>query len=124
MLRYALARSAGDVVFRDLLAANVLVCGGYSAGPCVLAPGLRGPEPVDDADAVHRIYSAKPVWDGLAVLTGAFVPHCGVTRASRDGSDGPGGRPVPGPRESRTARCATGRPSSCRWFSRRLFGWL
>ena len=75
MLRYALRRSGGDSVFRDLLASDALVYGGYSAGPCVLSPSLRGLEAVDDAEAVGRVYGAEPVWDGLGVLAEAFVPH-------------------------------------------------
>ena len=75
MLRYALRRSGGDTVFRDLLASDALVYAGYSAGPCVLSPSLRGLEAVDDADAVMRSYGAEPVWEGLAVLDQAFVPH-------------------------------------------------
>ena len=75
MLRYALNRSGADTVFRELLAADALVYAGYSAGPCVLSPSLRGLELVDDADAVTRIYGAPPVWDGLALLNEAFVPH-------------------------------------------------
>jgi dipeptidase E len=75
MLRFALFRSAGDVVFRDLLAADALVYAGYSAGACVLSPALRGLEVVDDAGAVMRIYGSEPVWDGLALLTEAFLPH-------------------------------------------------
>lgn len=75
MLRYALRRSGGDTVFRDLLASDALVYAGYSAGPCVLSPSLRGLEAIDDADAVMRIYRAEPVWEGLALLDRAFVPH-------------------------------------------------
>ncbi len=75
MLRYALRRSGGDTVFRDLLAQDALVYAGYSAGPCALSPSLRGLEAVDDADAVMRIYRSEPVWEGLAVLDKAFVPH-------------------------------------------------
>jgi dipeptidase E len=103
MLRYAMARSGADAVFKELLAADALVYAGYSAGPCVLSPSLRGLELVDDAGAVTyagysagpcvlspslrglelvddagavtRIYGAPPVWDGLAVLDEAFVPH-------------------------------------------------
>ena len=75
MLRYALCRSGGDAVFRDLLAVDALVYAGYSAGPCVLSPSLRGLELVDDADAVRRMYGSEPVWDGLALLDEAFVPH-------------------------------------------------
>ncbi|HKA69082.1 MAG TPA: Type 1 glutamine amidotransferase-like domain-containing protein, partial [Actinomycetes bacterium] len=65
----------GDAVFRDLLAEDALVYAGYSAGACILSPSLRGLEAVDDADAVTRLYGAEPVWDGLALLEEAFVPH-------------------------------------------------
>jgi dipeptidase E len=75
MLRYALLRSGGDSVLRDLLERDALVFGGYSAGPCVLSPSLRGMETADDAAAVTRIYGAQPVWDGLGILAAAFVPH-------------------------------------------------
>jgi dipeptidase E len=75
MLRFALFRSAGDVVFRDLLAEDALVYAGYSAGACVLSSTLRGLEAVDDAGAVMRIYGSEPVWDGLALLKEAFLPH-------------------------------------------------
>ena len=75
MLRYALHRSGGDVVLGELLAAGALVYAGYSAGPCVLSPSLRGLELVDDADAVTGTYGSRPVWDGLALLDEAFVPH-------------------------------------------------
>jgi dipeptidase E len=75
MLRFALFRSGGDVVLGDLLAADALVYAGYSAGACVLSSTLRGLEIVDDAGAVMRIYGSEPVWDGLALLTEAFVPH-------------------------------------------------
>jgi dipeptidase E len=75
MLRHALYRSGADTVFRELLAANALVYAGYSAGACVLSPSLRGLELVDDADAVTRTYASPPLWDGLALLHEAFVPH-------------------------------------------------
>jgi dipeptidase E len=75
MLRYALSRSGADTVFGELLAADALVYAGYSAGACVLAPSLRGLELVDDADAVPRVYGSPPLWDGLALLDEAFVPH-------------------------------------------------
>jgi dipeptidase E len=75
MLRYALARSGADAVLAGLLAADALVYAGYSAGSCVLSPSLRGLELVDDPAAVTRAYGAPPVWDGLALLTEAFVPH-------------------------------------------------
>jgi dipeptidase E len=75
MLRYALRRSGADADLGELLAADALVYAGYSAGPCVLSPSLRGLELVDDPAAVTRTYGSPPVWDGLALLTEAFVPH-------------------------------------------------
>lgn len=75
LLRHALLHSGGDTVLRDLLARDALVYAGYSAGLCVLAPTLRGLEIVDDPAAVARVYGAEPVWDGLAVIGEAFIPH-------------------------------------------------
>jgi dipeptidase E len=75
MLRHALDRSGAGTVFRDLLAANALVYAGYSAGACVLPPGLRGLELVDEADAVPRTHGSPPLRDGLALPGEAFVPH-------------------------------------------------
>ena len=75
LLRHALFLSGAQAVLRQLLADDALVYAGYSAGPCVLSPSLRGLELVDDADAVTRVYGAPPVWDGLALLGEAFVPH-------------------------------------------------
>ncbi|HEY7260112.1 MAG TPA: Type 1 glutamine amidotransferase-like domain-containing protein [Trebonia sp.] len=74
-LRYALRRSGADAVLGELLAADALVYAGYSAGSCVLSPSLQGLELVDDPAAVTRAYGCQPVWDGLALLTEAFVPH-------------------------------------------------
>jgi dipeptidase E len=75
MLRHVLYRSGADTLFRELLAADALVYAGYSAGACVLSPSLRGLELVDDAAAVTRVYGSQPLWDGLAILPEAFVPH-------------------------------------------------
>jgi dipeptidase E len=43
---------------------------GYSAGPAVLTPSLRGIELVDDPTAVE-----EPIWEGLSLLDRPFVPH-------------------------------------------------
>lgn len=75
MLRYALHHSGADAELRELLAEDALVYAGYSAGGCVLSPSLRGLELVDDPGAVTRTYGSEPVWDGLALLPEAFVPH-------------------------------------------------
>jgi dipeptidase E len=76
MLRYALYRAGGDTILAGALQRDALVYAGYSAGPYVLAPSLRGLEAVDDAGAVPRIYGASPVWVGLGVLGFSIVPHC------------------------------------------------
>ncbi len=75
VLRAALARSGADDAIRRLLVEDDVVYAGYSAGPCVLAPSLRGLEAVDDPEAVPATYGVPPVWDGLAVLDHAVVPH-------------------------------------------------
>jgi dipeptidase E len=71
VLRAALARSGADKILPDLVRSERLVYAGYSAGPCVLAPSLRGLELCDDADAVD----GELVWDGLGLLDHAIVPH-------------------------------------------------
>ena len=75
VLRYSLAASGADSVLTALLDEDALVYGGYSAGPCVLGPTLRGFELVDDAGAVRAVYGAEPVWHGLGVLDYVIVPH-------------------------------------------------
>ena len=75
VLRYALAASGADRVLAELLGKDAFVYGGYSAGPCVLGPTLRGLELVDDPEAVTSIYGEPPMWDGLCVLGYVIVPH-------------------------------------------------
>jgi dipeptidase E len=71
VLRVAMARSGADQLFPELIRSEQLVYAGYSAGPCVLAPSLRGLELCDDAGAVD----GDVIWDGLGVLDHAIVPH-------------------------------------------------
>ena len=75
MLRYALARSGGDRVLLTQLENDAIVYAGYSAGPCVLAPSLKGLDLVDEPHDVEENYEESPIWDGLGVLSFAFVPH-------------------------------------------------
>lgn len=75
MLRYAMARSGADAVLSVRLRKDTIVYAGYSAGPCVLAPSLRGLELCDFPQEVTRIWGGKPVWEGLGILDYAFVPH-------------------------------------------------
>jgi dipeptidase E len=75
VLRHALRASGADKLIVDALRRDTVVFAGYSAGPCVLAPSLRGLERCDDATEVTRLHGAEPMWDGLGVLAHAFVPH-------------------------------------------------
>ena len=75
MLRHALASSGADAVLTELVRADRLVYAGYSAGPCVLAPSLRGLERCDDPDVVQRTAGVPATYDGLGLLDVAFVPH-------------------------------------------------
>jgi dipeptidase E len=71
VLRAAMAKSGADQILPELIRSEQLVYAGYSAGPCVLAPSLRGLELCDDADAVD----GEVIWGGLGVLDHAIVPH-------------------------------------------------
>lgn len=75
MLRYALRRSGADDVITDLLRADAVVYGGYSAGPCVLAGSLAHLVDVDDPAVVELTYGDRAPMDGLGILDWAFVPH-------------------------------------------------
>jgi dipeptidase E len=74
-LRHAMQASGLDELVLAGLRADGFVYAGYSAGPCVLAPSLRGLEDCDDADEVTRLYGVPPVFDGLGLLDRPFVPH-------------------------------------------------
>jgi dipeptidase E len=75
MLRYALARSGADAELPRLLDKDAIVYSGYSAGPCVLAPTLRGLETVDTPAVVEELYGDQPIWEGLGVIDYSIVPH-------------------------------------------------
>jgi dipeptidase E len=71
VLRVAMAHSGADKILPELIRSEALVYAGYSAGPCVLAPNLRGLELCDDVTQV----TGEVIWDGLGVLDHAIVPH-------------------------------------------------
>lgn len=74
-LRHAMRASGFDELVLAGLHADGFVYAGYSAGPCVLAPSLRGLEACDNADEVTDLYGVEPGYDGLGVLDRPFVPH-------------------------------------------------
>lgn len=75
VLRYAMARSAADAALTARLHQDTIVYAGYSAGPCVLAPSLRGLELCDSPQDVTQTWGDEPIWEGLGILDHAFVPH-------------------------------------------------
>lgn len=74
-LRYSLATSGADESIIALLRGDSIVYGGYSAGPCVLAPTLVGLEKVDSPEYVKMLYGVEPIMSGLGVLDYCIVPH-------------------------------------------------
>ena len=96
VLRYALHHSGGDAITAGALAADALVYAGYSAGPCVLAPSLRGLDAVDDPAAVTATYGAEPIWEGLGnhrVPSAVWVGELGNDGGGL-GAERPGQRPA------------------------------
>ena len=69
-LRKAFADTGADTILTGLLRGDALMYGGYSAGPCILAPEIGFLQPVDDISAVK-----KPITTGLGLLDRPFVPH-------------------------------------------------
>lgn len=74
VLRMAMARSGFDAEIVTALAADALVYAGFSAGPCVLAPSLRGLEICDPIADALRLYG-EVRYDGSGVLDRPVVPH-------------------------------------------------
>jgi dipeptidase E len=76
ILRRALRQSGADVLIPTLLAEDRLVYAGYSAGPCMLGPTLRGIESEeDDPYFVPEGYETPVLWDGLGLLPYTILPH-------------------------------------------------
>ncbi|MCF3120528.1 Type 1 glutamine amidotransferase-like domain-containing protein [Streptomyces arenae] len=77
VLRRALRHSGADELLQELVAADSLVFGGYSAAAVVAGTTLRGVDGhVDDPDYVPAGYPAgPPLWDGLGWLPYAVAPH-------------------------------------------------
>jgi len=76
VLRRAAAASGFDRALVALLAEDVLVYGGYSAGVCMLSPTLAGIELCDDPEALPSGYEGMPRVDaGLGLIPFSVVPH-------------------------------------------------
>ncbi|PBC78944.1 dipeptidase E [Streptomyces sp. TLI_235] len=77
VLRRAFVSSGADDVIRRLLAEDAFVYAGYSAGPCMLGPTLRGIDgEIDNPDLVPDGYQDTVMdWDCLGVLPYVIAPH-------------------------------------------------
>ncbi len=77
VLRRAYFHSGADEVFKELLKDDVIVYAGYSAGPCMLGPTLKGIEgAVDLPDFIPNGYPDDPtIWDCLGILPYVIAPH-------------------------------------------------
>ncbi|OYN92369.1 Type 1 glutamine amidotransferase-like domain-containing protein [Parenemella sanctibonifatiensis] len=75
VLRHLLAVTGADAMIVEHLARDTFCYGGYSAGPCVLGPHLRGLEICDPVAELTEAYGAQARFDGLGVLDRVVVPH-------------------------------------------------
>lgn len=73
VLRQAMSLSGFDEILVPLYESEFLYAG-YSAGVCVLAPGLEGLQHVDDP-TVRPYPGAEVIWEGLAILEDLILPH-------------------------------------------------
>lgn len=77
-LNAAFRASGLSTLLPELLEADTLVCGGYSAGAVVTASSLRGIERVDSPEpdvAIPDGYPTGVSWEGLGLLDRLIVPH-------------------------------------------------
>ncbi len=75
VLRRAMRQSGFDDIIVELVEADRLVYGGFSAGAVVAAPSLEGIQLMDDPSEVPAGYQREIVWDGLGLIDHAIVPH-------------------------------------------------
>lgn len=75
VLRRAMFDSGLDKVIQDMRSNPDFVVAGYSAGPCVLSPSLKGLDLVDDPKMVNSVYQKNVIWDGLGIIDFVFVSH-------------------------------------------------
>lgn len=88
ILRRALRQSGADRIVKDLLANDAVVYAGYSAGPAMLTPSLRGIELFgDDSNVVPDGYDPSVIWEGLGILPYVLVPHYRSDHPETAGAD-------------------------------------
>jgi dipeptidase E len=75
LLRRAMRQSGFDGVIRDMLAADAIAYGGFSAGAVTVTPTLRGIELMDEPEMLAEGYDADIIWEGLGLVDFSIVPH-------------------------------------------------
>lgn len=75
VLRRAMRLSGFDRLIAELVNANHLAYGGFSAGAVVAAKTLRGIELVDDPNSVPEGYPQNIIWEGLGFVEFSIAPH-------------------------------------------------
>lgn len=75
ILRNAFYKSGFDEIIMEMLKNDSIVYGGYSAGPMMLTPSLRGAELVDDLDLLPKEDQLDIIWNGLNLIPYALAPH-------------------------------------------------
>lgn len=63
-----------EIVF-DMLAADEIAYGGFSAGAVVATPTLHGIDLMDEPTQLAQGYSPEVVWDGMGLVDFSIVPH-------------------------------------------------
>jgi dipeptidase E len=74
VLRQAMRLSGLDTLLQELRASDAFLYAGYSAAGCVLAPSLKSYEIVDPPETPYP-EQTEVIWDGLALVDFAFMPH-------------------------------------------------
>ncbi len=75
LLRRAMRQSGFDRIAPDLIRADKLIYGGWSAGAVVAGPNLKGIELMDAPDQIAEGYDRDIVWDGLGLIGFHLIPH-------------------------------------------------
>lgn len=75
ILRKAMRYSGFDSLIKEVLVADDLVYGGFSAASCVAGPTLKGYELVDDHTLTPEGYMNDTIWDGLDLIDYSVAPH-------------------------------------------------
>lgn len=75
LLMRALRQSGFPEVIREMLAADTIAYGGFSAGAVVATPTLRGIDRMDDPMQLADGYPEDVVWEGMGLVDFSIVPH-------------------------------------------------